>query len=98
VIKAGFNKDPLVLDTVEIIECRALQDLKWRARVKLPGGVFLIGELLASRCPKLKFPGIADELGVLNEGELFCQFQESEFTKATVVTGEVLICRAPACE
>jgi RNA-dependent RNA polymerase len=43
-IKAGFHKDPMVLDTVEIIECRALQDLKWRARVKLPGGVFLIGQ------------------------------------------------------
>ena len=42
-IKAGFNRDPLVLDIAEIIECRALQDLKWRARVKLDNGVFLIG-------------------------------------------------------
>jgi hypothetical protein len=44
-ITAGFNKDPMILDLVDLIECRALQDLKWRARVKLPGGVFLIGML-----------------------------------------------------
>lgn len=42
-IKAGFHKDPLVLDIAEIIECRALQDLKWRARIKLEQGVFMIG-------------------------------------------------------
>ena len=34
----------MVADIAEVIECRALQDLKWRARVKLPGGVFLIGK------------------------------------------------------
>lgn len=45
VVKAGFFNNPLVLDIAEIIECRALQDLKWRARVQLPSGVFLIGEL-----------------------------------------------------
>jgi RNA-dependent RNA polymerase len=27
-IRAGFHNDPLVLDIVSIIECRALQDLK----------------------------------------------------------------------
>jgi RNA-dependent RNA polymerase len=45
-IKAGYHADPLVLDIAAIIECRALQDLKWKARVKLDGGVFLIGEQL----------------------------------------------------
>ncbi|WVQ95053.1 hypothetical protein IAU59_002145 [Kwoniella sp. CBS 9459] len=83
-IKAGFNKNPLVLDIAEIIECRALQDLKWRARVKLPGGVFLIG--------------IADESGTLREGEVFCQFQEDEQTPPRIVINDVLICRAPACD
>ncbi|OCF75911.1 RNA-dependent RNA polymerase 1 [Kwoniella mangroviensis CBS 8886] len=82
-IKAGFHKNPFVLDIASIIECRALQDLKWRARVKLPGGVFLIG--------------IADETGTLKEGEVFCQFQENEEgSKPKVVLGEVLVCRAPA--
>ncbi|WWD19157.1 hypothetical protein CI109_103615 [Kwoniella shandongensis] len=81
-IKAGFHKNPLILDVAEIIECRALQDLKWRARVRLPGGVFLIG--------------IADETGLLEEGQLFCQFQESEDSEPRIVVNEVLICRAPA--
>ncbi|WWC63397.1 uncharacterized protein I303_105997 [Kwoniella dejecticola CBS 10117] len=84
-IKAGFHRNPFVLDIASIVECRALQDLKWRARVKLPGGVFLIG--------------IADETGLLKEGELFCQFQENEEgSKAKLVRGDVLICRAPACD
>ena len=47
-VKAGFHTNPLVLDIVEIIECRALQDLKWRARVKLENGVYLIGQMTAS--------------------------------------------------
>ncbi|WVR09517.1 hypothetical protein IAU60_006585 [Kwoniella sp. DSM 27419] len=83
-IKAGFNKNPLILDIAEIIECRALQDLKWRARVKLPDGVFLIG--------------IADETGTLKEGEVFCQFQEDEKSAPHVVVNDVLVCRAPACD
>ncbi|KAK4685416.1 RNA-dependent RNA polymerase, partial [Tremellales sp. Uapishka_1] len=82
VIKAGFNADPLVLDIASIIECRALQDLKWRARLRLPTGVFLIG--------------VCDESGLLREGELFCQYQDMLDKEPTVVTGEVLICRAPA--
>jgi hypothetical protein len=41
--------------------------------------------------------GIADESGTLKEGEIYCQYQESEETEAVVVKGEVLVCRAPAC-
>ncbi|ODO01343.1 hypothetical protein I350_06162 [Cryptococcus amylolentus CBS 6273] len=81
-VRSGFNTNPLILDIAAILECRALQDLKWRARVKLPGGVFLIG--------------IADETGTLREGEVFCQYQENDGTPPKIVTDEVLICRAPA--
>ncbi|ORY35716.1 RNA dependent RNA polymerase-domain-containing protein [Naematelia encephala] len=81
-IRAGFHADPLVLDVVEIIECRLLQDLKWRARVKIPAGVFLIG--------------IADESGTLKANEVFCQYQESDETEPVIVQSEILICRAPA--
>ena len=42
-IKTSFHEDPMVLDICSIIECRAMQDLKWRARVQLPSEVFLIG-------------------------------------------------------
>ncbi|WRT68501.1 uncharacterized protein IL334_005477 [Kwoniella shivajii] len=83
-VKAGFNQNPLILDVASIIECRALQDLKWRARVKLPGGVFLIGS--------------ADESGTLKEGEVYCQFQEGDDSPAKIVVGDVLVCRAPACD
>ncbi|TYJ52353.1 hypothetical protein B9479_007047 [Cryptococcus floricola] len=81
-VRYGFNTNPLILDIAAILECRALQDLKWRARVKLPGGVFLIG--------------IADETGTLREGEVFCQYQENDGTPPKIVTDEVLVCRAPA--
>ncbi|ODN90833.1 RNA-dependent RNA polymerase 1 [Cryptococcus wingfieldii CBS 7118] len=81
-VRAGFNTNPLLLDVAAILECRALQDLKWRARVKLSNGVYLIG--------------ISDETGILKEGEVFCQFQENDETPAKVVVNEVLICRAPA--
>jgi len=94
-IQAGFNTNPLVLDIVDLIECRALQDMKWRARVKLPGGVFLIGVSGLDEC---LYVGVADESGTLKENEIFCQFQETEEMEPRVVSGQVLICRAPACE
>ena len=84
VIRAGFHQNPLVLDICSIIETRALQDLKWRARVRLPTGVFLIG--------------IADETGTLEEGQVFCQYQEADDTKPVIVESEVIVCRAPARE
>ena len=43
VIRAGYNKNPLILDMVDIVECRALQDLKWKARLEISHGVFMIG-------------------------------------------------------
>ncbi|EIW68226.1 hypothetical protein TREMEDRAFT_74213 [Tremella mesenterica DSM 1558] len=81
-IKAGFHENPMILDICSIVETRALQDLKWRARVRLPTGVFLIG--------------IADETGTLKEGEVFCQYQESDDTPPVIVESEVIVCRAPA--
>jgi RNA-dependent RNA polymerase len=49
VIKAGYNKNPMILDMVDIIECRALQDLKWKARLQISGGVFMIGKSVHMR-------------------------------------------------
>ncbi|GFZ50894.1 hypothetical protein JCM24511_08652 [Saitozyma sp. JCM 24511] len=79
-IKAGFHDNPMVLDICSIIETRALQDLKWRARVQMPGGVFLIACLI----------GISDESGTLKEGEVFCQFQERDDEPPKFVTAEVI--------
>ena len=87
----------MILDIAEIIECRALQDLKWRARVKLSNGAYLIGELRADRLHSApSMSGIADELGVLGENEVFCQYQEGDETKPVIVQSECLVCRAPA--
>ena len=95
-IKAGFHQNPFIRDLCDIIECRALQDLKWRARVKLDAGVFLIGTCASLRLADSA--GIADESGTLQEGEIFCQYQENDETPAVTVEGPVIVCRAPACE
>lgn len=82
VIDAGFARNPMVMDLCRLVQARALQDLKWRARVKLDKGVYLIG--------------VADETGLLKEGEIFVQYQVTESDKPVVVTGSVVVCRAPA--
>lgn len=88
----------MILDMVDIIECRALQDLKWKARLQIPSGVFLIGMCLQVRCIIADTSGIADETGTLKEGEVFCQYQEDDDHEPRVVVSEVLVCRAPACK
>ncbi|BEI83326.1 hypothetical protein CcaverHIS002_0311940 [Cutaneotrichosporon cavernicola] len=81
-LQCGFNANPFVLDLCRLIKGRALQDLKWRNRLKIDGGVFLMG--------------ICDEVACLAEGEVFCQYQVDYDSEPIVVTGEVLVCRAPA--
>ncbi|RSH88373.1 uncharacterized protein EHS24_000913 [Apiotrichum porosum] len=39
---------------------------------------------------------ISDESGTLKENEIFCQYQETDTHDPKVITGEVLVCRAPA--
>lgn len=60
----------------------------------------MIGRLFTpcSRPNELTLAGIADEAGVLEEGEIFCQYQQDEESDPVVVQSEVLVCRAPACE
>lgn len=82
IINAGFATNPMIRDLCRLVQARALQDLKWRARVKIDKGVYLIG--------------VADETGLLKEGEVFCQYQINPGDKPVVITGPVLVCRAPA--
>ena len=89
----------MIQDMVEIVECRALQDLKWKARLQLSNGVFLIGKWSRKGNVVLAdVPGVADETGTLKEGEVFCQYQENDESMPRVVVSEVLVCRAPARE
>jgi hypothetical protein len=36
---------------IDIVECRALQDLKWKARLEISHGVFMIGMSLHNGMP-----------------------------------------------
>lgn len=42
-IEAGFESNPFILDLCRLIKGRALQDLKWRNRIQIDCGVFLMG-------------------------------------------------------
>ncbi|TXT13886.1 uncharacterized protein COLE_00079 [Cutaneotrichosporon oleaginosum] len=81
-ITSGFNTNPFVLDLCQLIKRRALADLKCRNRVQISGGVYLMG--------------ICDEVACLEEGEVFCQYQVNDNSEPVIVTGYVLVCRAPA--
>jgi RNA-dependent RNA polymerase len=84
-INAGFHKDPVVLDVCAVIERRMLAELRWHARVEVDKGVYMMG--------------VADESGLLQEGQVFCQFHDPEDgsqDRPKVITGRCVITRAPA--
>lgn len=82
-INAGFQKDPVVLDVCTVTERRMLTDLRWHARVEVDKGVYLMG--------------VADESGLLQEGEVFCQYEDPESEEGPVIVqGDCAITRAPA--
>ena len=83
-VKYGFQRDACLQDLLKVIECRSLTDLRWRARLEIKQGVYLLG--------------IPDELEVLKEGEVFCRYQNPDDPdeEAKIVTGLCIICRAPA--
>jgi RNA-dependent RNA polymerase len=82
-INAGFHKDPVVLDVCTVTERRMLTDLRWHARVEVDKGVYLMG--------------VADESGLLQEGEVFCQYEDLESEEGPVIVqGDCAITRAPA--
>jgi RNA-dependent RNA polymerase len=83
-VKYGFQRDACLQDLLKAIECRSLSDLRWRARLQIKQGVYLLG--------------IPDELEILKEGEVFCRYQNPDDSdeEAQVVTGACIICRAPA--
>lgn len=83
-VKYGFRRDACLQDLLKVIECRSLTDLRWRARLQIKQGVYLLG--------------IPDELEILKEGEVFCRYQNPDQPdeEAQIVTGTCIICRAPA--
>ncbi|KAK0471924.1 RNA dependent RNA polymerase-domain-containing protein [Armillaria novae-zelandiae] len=79
-LKARFNKEPLLRNVLKCIECQLLQDLKYRARIQVNEGAFLMG--------------IADESGVLKPGEIYCAVHPPG-GRRRVVTGRCTIFRNP---
>lgn len=83
-LNSGFHLDPCVQEVLRVLECRGLFDLKWRARIEIQHGCYLLG--------------IPDECEVLEAGEVFCQIQnpEEEDSQPHIVEGPCIVTRAPA--
>ncbi|KAK0471929.1 RNA dependent RNA polymerase-domain-containing protein [Armillaria novae-zelandiae] len=79
-LKAGFAREHLLRNVLKCIECQLLQDLKYRARIQVNDGAFLIG--------------IADEFSVLKPGEIYCAIHPPG-GKRRVITGQCTIFRNP---
>lgn len=43
-VEAGFGRDACIQGLLRVLEVRSLFDLKWRARLSVPMGVFLMGK------------------------------------------------------
>ncbi|PBK70407.1 RdRP-domain-containing protein [Armillaria solidipes] len=79
-LKAGFAREHLLRNVLKCIECQLLQDLKYRARIQVNDGAFLMG--------------IADEFSVLKPGEIYCAIHPPG-GKRRVITGQCTIFRNP---
>ncbi len=80
-LPAGLAKDPMVQDVLQAVERKIFPDLRWNAHVEVEQGAYLMG--------------IADEMGVLEEGEVFCQIVPPG-GEPQVMTGLCVVRRAPA--
>ncbi|KAK4701279.1 RNA-dependent RNA polymerase, partial [Phenoliferia sp. Uapishka_3] len=79
-VDAGFHQEPFVRSLARLFANRALWDLKWKARIFVEKGVNLLG--------------VVDELGTLEEGQIYCRTIDREGKEHTV-TGRCIIFRAP---
>ncbi|KAJ7469306.1 RNA dependent RNA polymerase-domain-containing protein [Mycena galericulata] len=80
-IKAGLGEQLLLRNVLSCIKCQLLRDLKYKARVLVKDGAFLMG--------------IADEYEVLKEGEIYCAVTPSGPSSRQVITGQCTIFRSP---
>ncbi|KAG8933954.1 hypothetical protein FRC02_010889 [Tulasnella sp. 418] len=80
----GFQHETLLVNVLQVLGCRLLHDLKYRARLEVKDAAYLLG--------------IADETGTLAEGEIYCAIQDpdGESKERHVVTGPCTIFRSPA--
>ncbi|KAF7290166.1 RNA-dependent RNA polymerase [Mycena indigotica] len=57
-VKAGLGSEVLLQNVLACLKCQMLRELKYKARVLVNGGAYLIG--------------VADEYDVLEEGQIYC--------------------------
>ncbi|KAF7368515.1 RNA-dependent RNA polymerase [Mycena venus] len=82
-VRKGLGEQALVRNVLACIKCQLLKDLKYRARVLVHQGAYLMGT------------GIADEWEVLKEGEIYCAITPSGSNSRQVITGQCTIFRSP---
>lgn len=83
-IRVGFLKrqDPFIKNLLTLFKLQMLEELSKKARIYVPKGAYLLG--------------VCDEMGVLDEGEIFVQVSSAENpTKRTVVEGKCMVVRCP---
>ncbi|KAF8160357.1 RNA dependent RNA polymerase-domain-containing protein [Mycena galopus ATCC 62051] len=80
-IKAGLVDQLLLKNVLKCIKCQLLRDLKYKARVLVPDGAYLMG--------------IADEYGILEEGQIYCAITPAGPHSRRVITGQCTIFRSP---
>ncbi|KAJ7445328.1 RNA dependent RNA polymerase-domain-containing protein [Mycena latifolia] len=80
-VKANLNEQLLLRNVLRCIKCQLLRDLKYKARVLVHNGAFLMG--------------IADEYDVLEEGQIYCAITPTGANSRQVITGQCTIFRSP---
>lgn len=79
-LRIDFMEDPFLRQAYELAVVSVVRDIKYRSRIEIPGSYTLMGCM--------------DETAFLDEGQVFIKIDEDG--EEWVVTGQVVITRAPA--
>ncbi|KAF8177493.1 RNA dependent RNA polymerase-domain-containing protein [Mycena galopus ATCC 62051] len=95
-IKAGLVDQQLLKNVLKCIKCQLLRDLKYKARVMVADGAYLMGMHNLSVTYLLTVqPGVADEYEILEEGQIYCAVTPTGANSRQVITGQCTIFRSP---
>ncbi|KAF7350656.1 RNA-dependent RNA polymerase [Mycena sanguinolenta] len=96
-IKAGLAEQQLLKNVLKCIKCQLLRDLKYKARVLVPDGAYLMGIADEYEYAPLIFAGIdySNYVSVLEEGQIYCAITPSGAKSRRVLTGQCTIFRSP---
>lgn len=92
---AGFDSDLMFLTATQVLESKLLSDLRWNGKLEIAESVQLMGK---RQNEDLLISGIADEAGVLEADEVFCQYQDPKdpWEAPRIVSGKCVIMRESA--